>query len=118
MAKDDMEVIIYKILSYLYECSRNGKVPMFEDMAPTCDMFNIPERYWNQIMEELIDNGYTRGVMEVSSTTGMEIKLTEKAGITIKGAEYLKENSRMRFVAEFLGKGFELLLSSLVAALK
>lgn len=118
MAKDDMEVIIYKILRYLDACSKNGKIPMIEDIAPSCDMFNIPERYWNQIMEELIDNGYVRGILKISSPSGMRIKLTEKAGVTIKGAEYLKENSRMKSAADFLGKGFEILLSSIISMLK
>jgi len=36
MAQNDMEIIVYKILSYLYECMKAGKHPRLEDMGSTC----------------------------------------------------------------------------------
>ena len=53
MAQNDMEVIMYKILSYLYECMKAGKRPRMEDMCCSCQMFQIPLSYWGTIMEEL-----------------------------------------------------------------
>ena len=41
MAQNDMEIIVYKILSYLYECMKAGKHPRLEDMGSTCQMFRI-----------------------------------------------------------------------------
>ena len=61
MAQNDMEIIVYKILSYLYECMKSGKHPRMEDMGCVCQMFRIPQEYWNQVMEELIDCGYVKG---------------------------------------------------------
>jgi len=61
MAQNDMEIIVYKILNYLYECMKAGKHPRLEDMGSTCQMFRIPQEYWNQVMEELIDCGYVKG---------------------------------------------------------
>ena len=33
MAKDDMEVIMYKILKYLYECMKKDISPQLEDFS-------------------------------------------------------------------------------------
>ena len=33
MAKDDMRVIMYKILKYLYGCMKIGRHPALEDMC-------------------------------------------------------------------------------------
>ena len=55
MAKNDMEVIVYKILSYLYECMKNGATPEMEDMCHNCKLFRIPRSYWLMIMKDLID---------------------------------------------------------------
>ena len=32
MAKNDMKVIMYKILRYLYECMKTGKTPSLADI--------------------------------------------------------------------------------------
>lgn len=45
MAKNDMEVIMYKILRYLYECIKTGKPPELTDIMWNCKMFDIPKAY-------------------------------------------------------------------------
>lgn len=117
MAQNDMEIIIYKILSYLYECMKAGKHPRMEDMCCSCQMFQIPAGYWQQIMEELIDCGYVKGFRHVPTKSQCSIFMMDNAGITIKGREYLSENSRMQKVREFLGSAFSVLLDGIVAAL-
>ena len=57
MAQNDMEVIMYKILKYLYECMKADVPPRMEDINCTCQMFQIPLRYWGMIMDELISRG-------------------------------------------------------------
>ena len=50
MAKNDMEVIMYKILQYLYECLKNGKEARLEDFAWKPKLFDIPQSYWCKII--------------------------------------------------------------------
>ncbi|MFQ9435582.1 MAG: hypothetical protein ACLR1R_04080 [Ruminococcus callidus] len=45
MAKNDMEVIMYKILRYLYECMKAGKTPDLANIMWNCKMFDIPKAY-------------------------------------------------------------------------
>ena len=48
MAKDDMEVIMYKILKYLYECMKKDIDPQMEDFSWNSKLFRIPQNYWCQ----------------------------------------------------------------------
>lgn len=45
VAKNNMEVIMYKILRYLYECMKTGKTPDLADIMWNCKMFDIPKAY-------------------------------------------------------------------------
>ncbi len=44
MASDDMEVIIYKILQYLYSSVKAGKIVCIEDVAWKCKLFDITRK--------------------------------------------------------------------------
>lgn len=70
MAQNDMEVIMYKILCYLYECMKAGKRSSMEDFCYNCSMFCIPQGYWDQIMKELIEQGFIRGFMAFAAKDG------------------------------------------------
>lgn len=115
MAKDDYHVIVYKILAYFYGCLKSGKTPRREDYAPECEMFSIPESYWAQIMRELIENGYLRDIIVVPRAQGIGIKAGPTAAITMKGVEFLENNSGLRKAKEFLGKAFEVVLAQIIA---
>lgn len=117
MAQNEMEVIMYKILSYLYECMKAGKRPRMEDMCCSCQMFRISQEYWNQIMKELIDCGYVKGFMHIPNKDRHSIFMLDNAGITYKGREFLCENGRMQKVGNFLGSAFAVLLDGIVAAI-
>lgn len=117
MAKDDMDVIIYKILRYLYDCMKAGKTPVLEDMCCKCKLFNIPQSYWNQIIYELIKCGYVRGFMYRYTKDGLVITMTDSVAITIDGVHYLEENKRMKKVQKFLGQSFEIVLETVIAML-
>lgn len=117
MAQNDMEIIMYKILSYLYECMKAGKHPRMEDMGSTCQMFRIPQEYWNQVMEELIDCGYVKGFRHIPTKGPQSIFMMDNVGITLKGREYLRDNSGMQRAGEFLGTAFSILLDGIVGAI-
>ena len=43
--------------------------------------------------------------------------MTDTAGITLKGRDYLRENSGMKEAKTFLGKAFEIALQGIINAL-
>ncbi|MBQ8054491.1 MAG: hypothetical protein IJ198_11910 [Lachnospiraceae bacterium] len=88
-----------------------------EDIGSTCQMFRIPPEYWNQVMEELIDCGYVKGFKHIPTKGPQSIFMMDNAGITLKGREFLCENSRMQKAKEFLGSAFSVLLDGIIGAL-
>lgn len=116
MAKNDMEMIMYKILRYLYECNKAGKVPTFSDMFDTLELPGIPQSYLTQIVLELISPEYIAGCSVTETKDGTIFQLSRDARITAKGVSYLNENKRMKKAENAAGRAFELLLEALVSA--
>lgn len=57
---------------------------------------NVSDEEWLMVMRNLIEEGYVRGV-EISKNVLGETKVDiEEARITLKGAQYLHENSSMQ----------------------
>lgn len=117
MAQDDMEIVMYKILSYLYRCMKDGKRPKAEDMCCECQMFHISASYWGKIMDELILNEYIRGFNRIPTKGATIIQMRDDAGITYKGREFLIENAGMKRAAAFLGGAFSVILDGIVGAI-
>lgn len=46
MASNDMQVLMYKILKYLYECMKNGIEPKLEDFSWDSKLMDVPQSYW------------------------------------------------------------------------
>lgn len=114
MAYNDMDVVIYKILTYLYECMKNGVKPREEDMCSSAKLFRIPAQYWAQIIEEMQEEGLIKGFSFLRTKEGKLIEMSDDARITIKGGQYLSDNSRMKEVAAFLGAGFQEVISTMI----
>ena len=96
MAKDDIFRIIYIILKELYEHKKDGTRTPIEDIGPT--RLQITDGYWLSIIVELCDNGYITGVKIRETKTGKAISGLDGIDITLKGIEYLQENSMMQKV--------------------
>lgn len=93
MAKDDYFVIVYRILTYLYECFKQGESPGISLFGS--DALGINNGYWGNIMESLSSEGYIKGIVVLPRMGGgFGIKLLELR-ITQKGIEFLQENSIM-----------------------
>lgn len=60
-------------------------------MCHDCQMFTISEGYWFQIMREMIDNGFVRGFIMLSTKRGVIIQMTNEAGITLKGRDGIRD---------------------------
>lgn len=117
MSKNDMEVIEYKILAYLYESLKAGHTTALEEVAWKCRLFDITREYWLVIMKDLIDNGYVSGLKYVEAKN-MECVLEVGAfAITGAGRQYLMENSTMSKVRETLGETFKIVLGGLIGML-
>lgn len=103
MARDDFHVIVYQILSYLYVKLKEGEKPDPKMLKANSNYLNINERYWTNIMMILLDEGYIKGIL-VTKPWGKEaiIDNLDKCEITLKGIEYLCDNSFLEKAKEFL----------------
>lgn len=61
MSKNDMEVIMYKFLKYLYECMKAGRAPDMREYGWASELFQIPRGYWRSVMNELIEMELVKG---------------------------------------------------------
>jgi hypothetical protein len=102
MAQDDMHVVMYKILAYLYSCMKKGEQPVERHYAHDGDVLSIPYQYWASVMAELSEGGYVKGVTVIEAWGGDRIVRCPSPSITMKGVEFLQENSTMRKAANFL----------------
>ena len=102
MAQDDMHVIMYKILAYLYDCMKKGIQPQESQIRPGGIIGSIPELYWARIMEELSDNYLVKGIGIIHVYSGDIIVNLNDPTVTFAGVEFLQENSMMKKAAKFL----------------
>ena len=100
MAKDDYFKIVYVILTELYGCRKVGERVHFEDIG--AERLQVNEGYLLSIFSELLENGYIKGPVIRKTKTGMAVSDMEDIDITMKGIEYLQENSMMKKVMEAL----------------
>ena len=100
MAKDNYFKLIYMILTVLYRYKKiNKKLDVNEIAAET---LQIEEVYRDEVLQDLLDDGYIKGFEIKTYICGKAIMNLENATITMKGVEYLKNNSMMKQVAILL----------------
>ena len=95
MAKDDYFVIVYQILSYLYQRLKRGESVDARTISAESDLYTIPRSYWLYIMENLVGEDFVTGpkILHVDGKT--QVLGLERAKITPKGIQYLCDNSLM-----------------------
>lgn len=96
MAKDDYHVIIYGILTYLYQSLKEGK--SIDKDKLSYEYLNINKKYWIFILENLKDDGLVKGYKLVNTKDGLLFLGLEKTVITPKGIDFLFENSTLQKV--------------------
>lgn len=99
MAQDDMFVVMYKIIAYLYDCMKCDVVP--DDNKWSADALVIPKTYWTKVVKELVEHGFIDGVIIVRTSSGDIVKPTDPK-VTMEGVQFAKENSMMSKAANFL----------------
>ena len=104
MAKNDMHLIVFKVLAYLYECMVNGLVVKSDNFKVENNYFaeDLNQRYLNDICMMLEEKGYTKGFKFADTWGGEVIAVSYNAKVTPEGFEYLKENKTMKKVYEYL----------------
>ncbi len=60
----------------------------------------VSEAEWLDVIQALLDEGYISGVKIQKDILGDQMVDIEHARITLKGAEYLRDNSAMRKIAQ------------------
>lgn len=103
MARDDYHVIVYQILAYLHTQLKEG-APIDENfLKHDGPYFQINERYWIYIMQNLINSGLISGIT-ITKTWGQEVIISNlnNAMITPIGIEYLFDNSFLEKAKQLL----------------
>lgn len=93
---------IYKILKHLDRYAGDEDCDM---RMISAEELGISEVKWEQLIIELAENGYIKGVVYSQM---LNDKFPHIAGvihprITLKGMEYLEENSKMKKAAQIVG---------------
>lgn len=101
MAKDDYYVIVYQILSYLYQCLKQGKDADPEELKPR-KLFDINERYWLYIIEHMQSEGLIEGFEKKEYINNQVAYDLENIQITPEGIGYLLDNNFISKAKEFL----------------
>jgi hypothetical protein len=96
MAKDDYDVIVFKILTYLYRNLRHG----YNDdtyLYPLTNDFPIDEDYFLSILEDLEEKKYIKNFKRTRAWGGCIVSYDlSNLKITGDGVAYLRDNLKMR----------------------
>lgn len=88
--------IAYKIL-YSLEHKKKADY-MGQIISPAA--LDVPEDKWLDVLQTLLDEGYVSGARVGKDILGNQYADVKNIRITVKGAEYLSENSTMRKIAK------------------
>lgn len=83
--------IAYKILYAL----EHGETSGYKGLLISPQKLKVSEGKWLEVVGTLADEGYISGVRIYDDVTGNTCVNISKAKITLKGAQYLRENSMM-----------------------
>lgn len=84
---------VYKILSALEKAM---DCPEFDIEQVGADALGVSKERWNRYIEMMADVGYIKGVSVYQNIVGDTMVNAKDIRITLKGLEYLQENSIMQ----------------------
>ena len=84
---------VYKILTALEKAM---DYPEFDVKQIGAEALGVSEERWGRYIEMMADVGYIKGASVTKSITGDTIINARNIRITLKGLEYLQENSIMQ----------------------
>jgi hypothetical protein len=94
MAKDDYYVLVYRILTYLYNQLKAGEPVDVSKLTP--EWLGIPRSYFEFIFETLSEEGYVRDVAFDDMMDGRT--MSEDIKISPAGISFLHNNSTIQKV--------------------
>lgn len=103
MARDDYDVIVYRILVYLYACMKR-KIIYEKITFDTTIKRDVPEDYFTDVLQMMQDEGLITGVKCIGTWQGDQIMISdiEEIKITAAGIHYLEDNDKMKKVGQML----------------
>ncbi len=104
MAKDDYDVLVFKILTYLYACMKRKIVFDETVFSKTTGRDKISEEYFADVLRLMQGEGLIEGVGVVKAWGADYILASDlrDMSITAEGIHYLKDNSKMQEVKQAL----------------
>ena len=103
MARDDYHVVVYQILSYLYQQLKQGNEIDVSLIKHDSKYLQINRKYWKYVIISLFNEGYIKGVViDEDIDENLEIYNLDKCEITPKGIEYLTDNSTIEKAKRFM----------------
>lgn len=99
MANNDMYVVMYKIIAYLYDCMKRGCRP--DPARWDASALGIPEPYWSQIVNELVTHSLVSGI-KVTRMRDETVIMPIDPRVTMEGVAFAQENSMMAKARQFL----------------
>ena len=111
MARDDYYVIVYQILSYLYQRLKNGEDVDKKYISSDSPLFGdgLNKRYWNYIIVNMYRQGFIDGLVVDEIDNGILIYKLDDTQITPAGIAYLCENSMIEKVKQFFKDAKEMI---------
>ena len=94
---------VFKILSTLEKAM---DLPEFDMSAIDYKSLGVTKERWSRYVEMMSDAGYIKGARVGTNTIGENIVKCNNIRITLKGLEYLEQNSLMKRAAE-MAKGIK-----------
>ena len=109
MARDDYEVIMYRILVYLYACMKRKIIFDKTVLLGTVCKGAKNEEYLTDVFRMIQDEGFLDGLAFTHTWCNDFILANdiENSRITPAGIRYLKENSRMKQIGEMFRKDID-----------
>ena len=104
MAKDDYQVIVFRILKYLYQQLKKGLPVEAEMLGHDSKTCKINEPYWRYIITSMQEEGLIRG-LKMGEDPAEGVALEEQLGnvqITPKGIELLSDSGMAEKVDNLL----------------
>lgn len=117
MAKDDYDVIVFKILTYLYAVTKGKIVFTPTEYNHAIGSKNINEDYLLRIYKMMSDDGLIEELSFTKPWGGTLIPLFDESDITItsKGVHYLEENDKMKIAGYYLKEKADTIINLAIA---
>ena len=116
MAKDDYQVIVFKVLAYLYTVMKGKQIFYQKKYDKAIGKKDINEEYLIRVYKMMADEGLIDGAYFIRAWGNDFIQMFEEKdlSVTAKGIRYLEENDKMKDVGNFLKERTDTIATMLI----